>query len=298
MGQSAPELGLDYGVEQCEALSALGHGQSAKFGRSMSLMTVDRAFATMAAAVILGAGCGEGASPAAPEDSQRAPAPKVKLGAFVLIAPGSFLMGRNSGFSEEGPVRTVTLTRAFELKVTEVTQEEWQSVMGSNPSKFANCGAACPVEQVSWTDVQEFLARLNEADPGRAYRLPTEAEWEYAAGAGATGDFGGTGVLNDMGWWQGNSEGRTHPVARKLPNAWGLYDMHGNVWEWVQDWFANGYYAQGPNVDPAGPEGGTFRGYRGGSWNFSASYARTASRFGGRPTNRYDFVGFRLARSK
>jgi formylglycine-generating enzyme required for sulfatase activity len=291
-------MGLDYRIEQCAAFDAIGRGQSAKFGRNMSLMTVDRAFATMAAAAIFGAGCSGGATPAGPEGSQPVPGSKVKLGAFVQIAPGSFLMGRNGGSPEEGPVRTVTLTRAFELKATEVTQEEWQSVMGNNPSRFATCGATCPVEQVSWSDVQEFLSRLNEADPGRNYRLPTEAEWEYAAKAGATGEYGGTGVLNEMGWWQGNSEGRTHPAARKLPNAWGLYDMHGNVWEWVQDWFADGYYAQGINVDPSGPESGTFRGYRGGSWNFSASYARTASRFGGRPANRYDFVGFRLARSK
>jgi formylglycine-generating enzyme required for sulfatase activity len=221
---------------------------------------------------------------------------------FALIPAGSFQMGSTNGFSDERPVRTVTISRAFLLQKTEVTQAQWRQVMQGtgleNPSFFTACGDTCPVEQVSWNEIiQQFLTRLNQQDPGKGYRLPTEAEWEYAARAGTTGDYGGNGVLNDMGWWSGNSGGRTRPVAQKLANAFGLYDMHGNVYEWVQDWYSATYYSTGPNVDPPGPTTGSFRVLRGGSWVNTAIFARSAYRNSGTPSTRDSDVGFRLART-
>jgi formylglycine-generating enzyme required for sulfatase activity len=218
-------------------------------------------------------------------------------GTFVLINPGSFQMGSATGSSAERPVRTVTLTRAFWLQTTEVTQGQWQAVMGSNPSRFSGCGLTCPVENVHWDDVQQFLARLNAQDPGKGYRLPTEAEWEYAARAGTTGDYGGNGVLNDMGWYVDNSGARTHPVGEKRPNAWGLYDLHGNVWEWVEDWYDADYYGRGVDTAPPGPSEGTRRVLRGGTWDSTPLNARSATRDHNTPVARRDNFGFRLART-
>lgn len=169
---------------------------------------------------------------------------------FALISAGTFQMGSRSGLPHERPVHTVTLTRSFYMQRTEVTQGQWLEIMGTNPSNFSSCGDTCPVERVSWNDIQQFLTALNARYPGRNYRLPTEAEWEYAARAGTTGDYGGTGILDDMGWYSGNSGSRAHPVAGKLPNAWGLHDMHGNVWEWVQDWYSSSYSRDSPALDP------------------------------------------------
>lgn len=216
---------------------------------------------------------------------------------FVLIQPGTFQMGSTNGDADERPVHAVTLTQAFYLQKTEVTQEQWRSVMGSNPSHFDGCGDDCPVESVSWNDTQDFIARLNMANPGANYRLPTEAEWEYAARAETSGDYGATGDPGGMGWYSGNSSGRTHPVAQKRANAWGLYDMHGNVWEWVLDWYSSGYYAASPATNPSGPLSGTSRVLRGGSWDFNANYARSAYRVRYNPNSRYNFFGFRLART-
>jgi len=216
---------------------------------------------------------------------------------FSLIPAGTFQMGSTNGGSSEQPVHTVTLTQSFEMQRTEVTQGQWFEIMGTNPSHFSSCGVTCPVEGVSWDDIQQFLTALNARFPGRNYRLPTEAEWEYAARAGTTGDYGGTGILDDMGWYSGNSENRTHPVARKQPNAWDLYDMHGNMWEWVQDWYAFDYYGVSPGVDPTGPTTGSFRVLRGGSWVSSAGFARSAVRVDVTPSSRFSSVGFRLART-
>jgi formylglycine-generating enzyme required for sulfatase activity len=185
---------------------------------------------------------------------------------FALILAGTFQMGSTNGNSDERPVHTVNITKAFYMQKTEVTQGQWRAVMGTNPSWFSDCGDTCPVEQVSWNDIQGFLTALNAMDPGKNYRLPTEAEWEYAARAGTTGDYGGTGVLDQMGWYSDNSGSQTHPVAQKQPNHWGLYDMHGNVWEWVQDWYSATYYSVSPTNDPQGPATGTSRVLRGGSW--------------------------------
>ena len=223
---------------------------------------------------------------------------------FAQIPAGNFQMGDavGDGFVDELPVHTVNITHAFYIQRTEVTQSQWREVMGTDPSEFDWCGDVCPVEKVSWDDVQVFLSALNAMDPGKNYRLPTEAEWEYACRAGTTGDYGGNGVLDDMGWYGGNSaigsQLQTHPVARKLANAWGLFDMHGNVSEWVQDWYAWDYYSISPVDDPEGPATGTTRLVRGGAWQFGASEARSAIRPRNNPTVRYAVYGFRLVREK
>ena len=184
---------------------------------------------------------------------------------FVWIPPGEFRLGSTSRHadSDEKPVTGVRLTRGFWLGKYEVTQAQWESVMGSNPSRFKNCGGNCPVERVSWNDVQEFIGKLNRRLGGRPYRLPTEAEWEYAARGGTTADTyagdltnprGNDPVLNRIAWYRENSGRRTHPVGRKAPNGWGLHDMLGNVWEWVGDW-----YGDYPGGDGDGPVGSWVR---------------------------------------
>ncbi len=215
---------------------------------------------------------------------------------FALIPAGQFQMGQ-AGIAT--PIRTVTLS-AFRMQRTEVTQGQWRQVMAgtalANPSGFSNCGDTCPVERVSWLDIQVFLQRLNQQDPGKGYRLPTEAEWEYAARAGTTGDYGIAGPVCSFAWVGDNncSQGKTWPVAQKPANAWGLHDMHGNVWEWVQDWY--GPYPSTPQTNPTGPATGSVRVLRGGSW-YNAIHARSASRSGDTPSTRGNGFGFRLART-
>jgi formylglycine-generating enzyme required for sulfatase activity len=218
------------------------------------------------------------------------------VGAFVLIQPGSFQMGSTNGESDELPVHTVSITKAFWLQTTEVTRGEWRVVMGSDPISDS-CGDACPVSLVSWDEVQTFIQRLNAANPGANYRLPTEAEWEYATRAGTTGDYGGNGVLDDMGWHGGNSGGTIHPVGLKRPNAWGIYDAHGNVWEWVMDRYSASYYSTSPVSDPPGPPSGSDRVVRGGSYLTGADPTRSAERLNILPSLRFVSVGFRLART-
>ncbi|MEQ1637459.1 MAG: formylglycine-generating enzyme family protein [Methylococcales bacterium] len=221
---------------------------------------------------------------------------------FVKIAPGCFQMGGDTGVKEtsaaELPRHQVCIEKAYYLGETEVTQAQWVAVMASNPSKF-NVNSH-PVEQVSWNDVQEFIKRLNAREGGNSYRLPTEAEWEYAARAGSEAlySFGDNAKSLSKYAWYGNEGygGRTSQVAQKQPNAWGLYDMQGNVWEWVQDWYDSGYYANSSAKDPHGPGSGKFRVYRGGSWVASASNLRLAARFSGLPISRSRDLGFRLAR--
>lgn len=215
---------------------------------------------------------------------------------FSLIPAGTFQMGATNGDADELPVHAVTITKAFYVQKTEVTQGQWRAVMGTNPSYFNSCGDTCPVEMVSWNDIQAFLTKLNQANPGMNFRLPTEAEWEYAARAGTTGDYGGNGVLEDMGWYVSNAGSKTHRVAQRRPNAWGLYDMHGNVFEWVNDW--RGAYPSGAVSDPTGPSTGSNRMMRGGSWYHNASYHRSASREGSYPSDRGYAHGFRLARTQ
>jgi serine/threonine protein kinase len=211
------------------------------------------------------------------------------------IAPGSFQMGSNDGESDEKPVHRVTLSEGYHLGATEVTQAQWESVMGSNPSKFK--GRDLPVEQVSWEDAMSFCAKLTASEraagrlaSGYEYTLPSEAQWEYACRAGTTGAYAGD--LDSMGWYRENSGSKTHSVGTKRANAWGLYDMHGNVWEWCSDWY--GSYPSGSVVDPAGARSGTFRVRRGGSWYYYASSCRSAFRSGDVPGNRISNLGFRL----
>jgi len=215
---------------------------------------------------------------------------------FAQIPAGTFQMGDiiGNGWPHERPVHTVNITQPFSMLKTEVTQGQWRAVLGNDPSDFDSCGDTCPVENVNWHDVLHFLSTLNARDPGKNYRLPTEAEWEYAARAGTTGDYAGTGVLDDMGWYADNSGSATHPAAEKQPNAWGLYDMHGNVWEWVQDWYASGYYGVSPTDDPPGPPTGMHPVSRGGSWRHAIKVTRCAARSSIPPHMRYADYGFRL----
>jgi len=214
---------------------------------------------------------------------------------FVRIPAGRFTMGSPVG--EEGRIRDelqheVTISSPFYLQKTEVTQGLWVAVMGSNPSNFQN-GNDHPVESVSWYDVQEFLEELNARDPGKNYRLPTEAEWEYACRAGTSGAR--YGELEAIAWYSDNSGDQPRPVGKKQPNAWGLYDMLGNVWEWCQDWY--GSYSSSPVTDPTGPSSGSLRVLRGGGWIYRAPFCRSARRVDGPPNFPVDYIGFRLARS-
>ena len=171
---------------------------------------------------------------------------------MVRIPAGEFMMGsppNESGRDNDETQHRVRISKDFWMGQTEVTQGLWQAVMGSNPSDFNNCGDDCPVEKVSWNDCQKFIRKLNGMVSGGNFRLPTEAEWEYACRAGTTRPYAGD--LDAMGWYEINSGSRTHRVAQKNPNAWGLCDMHGNVWERCQDWY--GDYPSGLVTDPTGP---------------------------------------------
>jgi formylglycine-generating enzyme required for sulfatase activity len=201
---------------------------------------------------------------------------------LLRIEPGSFLMGDEKGDAEEKPVHKVTIDKPFYLGKFEVTQEQWEAVMGGNPSHFK--GKKNPVERVSWEACQEFIKKLNEkfTASGTTFCLPTEAQWEYACRAGASTRYGfgdGEAELTEYGWFADNAGGTTHPVGEKKPNAWGLYDMHGNVWEWCADWYDGNYYQNSPTNDPAGPTAVTSRILRGGSWGDPAPYCRSAYRY-------------------
>jgi formylglycine-generating enzyme required for sulfatase activity len=229
---------------------------------------------------------------------------------FVSVPTGQFPMGCSEGVkpvecsADEKPRHTVQITKAFEIGKTEVTQKQWQAVMGSNPSLYK--GDTLPVEQVSFQDVQAFLRKLNASDDGFLYRLPTEAEWEYAARAGTVDQFAGAKVANslaryspadDLAWY--NVE-KTQPVANKKPNAWGLYDMRGNVAEWVGDWYDSRYYAKSPMTDPKGPEGSDGgRGVRGGTFHDDGPWLTRVSLRMHFPEDYQHFdLGFRVVREK
>jgi len=217
--------------------------------------------------------------------------------AFVWIEPGTFMMGSpssESGRDSDETQHRVTLTKGFYMQTTEVTQGQWKAIMGRNPSKFSSCGDNCPVEQVSWNDVQDFIRKLNQRT-GQTYRLPTEAEWEYACRAGSSTRFcfgDSDSELGNYAWYYDNAGSKTHPVAQKRPNAWGLYDMHGNVWEWCSDWY--GDYPSGSVTDPEGPSSGSIRVFRGGGWNGFARFCRSAIRYRYEPGVRSFILGFRL----
>jgi len=231
---------------------------------------------------------------------------------LVLIPNGTFQMGSpieevGRGIDEEQ--HQVTISKDYYLGVTEVTQGQYEKVMGTNPSYFQKQrkrdSSMCPVENVSWDDAVEFCKRLSdlpeEKKAGRVYRLPTEAEWEYACRAGSKtaysfgasakslGDYAWCSTTNDFPIYQ------PHPVRQKKPNAWGLYDMHGNVWEWCSDWY--GDYPKGAANDPTGAKEGSLRVLHGGSWGYQAAGCRSATRLRDAPSNRHSFYGFRVALS-
>ena len=224
---------------------------------------------------------------------------------LTLIPAGEFLMGSPEGEELRSPEEhqhRVRITKPFYLGVYEVTQAEYERVMGSNPSHFKESGLDAPVERVMWVDAYEFCRRLSampeEQQGGRVYRLPTEAEWEYACRAGTTtawyyGDD--QSDLPNVAWFDQNSGEQTHPVGKKAPNGWGLYDMHGNVWEWCWDWFEEDYYESSPIDDPKGPSEVSFRVMRGGSWLGKLEACRSAFRGRYEPSSPYFNLGFRAA---
>jgi formylglycine-generating enzyme required for sulfatase activity len=220
---------------------------------------------------------------------------------LVRIPQGEFEMGSHNGNADEQPAHRVHISRAFEIGRYEVTQEQWDVVMRDpharsgtpvNPSQFRGRGQ--PVEYVSWEDVQVFLHRMNARDDRHIYRLPSEAEWEYACRADAAEEPSGN---PDNAWFERNAAGKTHPVGEKAPNAWGLYDTLGNVAEWVNDWFDREYYRESPAADPPGPDTGSYRVYRGGCWFDPASTCRASYRGFDFPSSQFYNVGFRLVRT-
>ena len=218
---------------------------------------------------------------------------------LVPVPAGTFAMG--SPFSESGrrddeTLHPVVLSRPFWLGRTPVTQAQYESVMGNNPSRFK--GADLPVESVTWEEATAFCVKLTEQaraagrlPDGYGYALPTEAQREYAVRAGTGGRF--AGELNAIAWYSGNSEEQAHPVGQKQPNAWGLFDMQGNVWEWCSDWY--GSFPDEKVTDPAGPARGNGRVYRGGAWFHSADLCRSAIRYHLAPDSRGSLLGFRVA---
>lgn len=216
---------------------------------------------------------------------------------MVWVEGGTFRMGATSeqdgdAYDNEKPVHSVTLCEYY-IGKTEVTQALWKAVMGSNPSEFK--GDNLPVENVSWYDCQEFIRKLNSLT-GQNFRLPTEAEWEFACRGGNNSlgyKYSGSDSIDNVAWYDGNSGDKTHPVATKSANELGIYDMSGNVEEWCCDWY--GDYTSGAQTNPKGPESGSLRVRRGGSWNYYARGCRSSLRYGYGPSHRFNFLGLRLA---
>ena len=218
-----------------------------------------------------------------------------------MLRKGEITGQTNIGW-EQLPVHRVVISHAFQMGKYEITQGQYMKVIGGNPSWFSGDDNR-PVEQVSWEGLRYFLAVVNALNDGYAYRLPTEAEWEYACRAGTTGDFAGN--LDEMAWYSENAGGTTHPVGTKKPNAFGLYDMHGNVDEWVQDWYDQAYYQycvdHGVVTDPPGPSNDSgqlhFRVNRGGRYNDPPGYLTSGYRMKDLPYDYSDGLGFRLVRT-
>ena len=229
--------------------------------------------------------------------------------AFVWIAPGVFQMGSDRGVSDEKPVHEVEISTGFWLGQYEVTQGQWKAVMGTTPwagRAGVRANSSHPAVYISWSDVQAFVGRLNASAGSSVYRLPSEAEWEYACRAGTQTrwSFGDdASQLGDYAWYSANAggdvgKGYAQPVGTKRPNAWGLYDMHGNVWEWVQDWYGRDYYNSSPRVDPLGPSSSSYsaRVRRGGPFDRFVEYLRSAQRRPASPDYRDAGIGVRLVR--
>jgi formylglycine-generating enzyme required for sulfatase activity len=214
---------------------------------------------------------------------------------FVPVKGGCYRMGDTAGIGEadERPAHEVCVGD-FLLGKYEVTQGEWKRVMGRNQAYFSACGDRCPMDNVNWNDVQEFIKKLNKLS-GKSYRLPTEAEWEYACrDGGKEQKFCGGDDASLLAWHYDNAASVTHPVGLKQPNGLGLYDMSGNVWEMVEDRYGKGYYASSPKENPQGPPTGKFRVGRGGSWFIDPRSVRSTGRYRYDPTERYNIFGFRL----
>jgi len=259
-------------------------------------------WAVVAAALLLAApGC---SSKREPSGSQAEPAQELILDLgggvtmkLVLIRPGKFMMGspvtEKDRFDNEGPQHEVSISKPFYMGVTEVTQAQYEAVMGTNPSHFK--GATNPVETVSWNDATKFCKKLSKKTR-QAVRLPTEAEWEYACRAGTTTRFSfgdEDGALGDYAWHNDNSGDTTRPVGQKKPNAWGLFDMFGNMWEWCADWY--GDYPKGAATDPQGPASGAYHVFRGGGVLGSPElYCRSAARLDIAGNLDYAYGGFRV----
>jgi formylglycine-generating enzyme required for sulfatase activity len=267
-------------------------------------------------AIIIFAGCDK-------DDEGNAVIP-IGTSTMAYIPAGTFRMGDidEIGFSNERPVHDVTITRHFLMGRTEITQAQWKTVMDGNPSFFT--GDSLPVEMVSWYDAVEYCNRLSKTEgldtcyrgggtsitcdfTTHGYRLPTEAEWEYACRGGMetdfyTGNMTNSGctplepALDRAGWYYRNENTKPRNVGMEEPNAFGLFDMHGNVWEWCWDWYSDNYYTANPSTDPHGPASGSSRVFRGGSWGHNGPYCRSALRGNSIPGLRDDFVGFRVVR--
>jgi formylglycine-generating enzyme required for sulfatase activity len=276
----------------------------------------------LALGFVIGA-CSVGLSASPPRPPQDASAVRYstnELGMeFAMVPSGEFQMGCSEGAKpnecskDEKPRHRVQITKAFEIGKTEVTQKQWQAVMGSNPS--ASKGDDVPVEQVTFQQVHEFLNKLNARNDGFLYRLPTEAEWEYAARAATTDQYAGS--LHDMAWYndgQAAARGsgafqnenspvgllvpKAHPVATKSPNAWGIYDMRGNVAEWVEDFYDGSYYSNSPAADPRGPATGDGHVVRGGSFRVYPWLTRVSLRTMFPDGYEFEDLGFRVVREK
>ena len=219
---------------------------------------------------------------------------------MIAVEGGTFTMGATAeqgsdAYDDEKPAHQVTLS-SYYIGKTEVTQELWQAVMGSNPSYFSDTNL--PVETVSWNDCQSFIAKLNELT-GKKFRLPTEAEWEYAARGGNKNQgykYSGSNTIDDVAWNYSNSSSKTHPVATKAPNELGIYDMSGNVWEWCSDWY--GSYSSSAQTNPTGATSGSYRVLRGGSWGRNARNCRVSYRNYGSPGRTNGGIGLRLSLSE
>lgn len=217
---------------------------------------------------------------------------------MVFVGGGKFKMGSNFGGEDERPIHEVVLSD-FYIGRYEVTQLEWRLIMDQDTNKryFEGCDS-CPVERVSWYNVQEFIEKLNKIS-NLKYRLPTEAEWEYAASGGPQSKgykYSGSNADISVAWKVGISNAMTHPVGRKKPNELGIHDMSGNVFEWCADWYSPAWYKISPNENPLGPSEGTFRVIRGGSWFYDYAGLRVTDRESANPSFRYGYIGFRLCR--
>lgn len=226
--------------------------------------------------------------------------PELVLPEMIFVKGGTFTMGctKEQGgdcYDSEKPAHKVTV-KDFSIGKYPVTQAQWKAVMGNNPSRFSDC-EDCPVERVSWDDAQKYIKKLNQLT-GEHFRLPTEAEWEFAARGGIKSKgfkYAGSDKLDEVGWYDGNSGSKTYPVGKKAPNELGIYDMSGNVWEWCADWYDD--YPSDAQTNPEGPIRGSYRVSRGGSWGSSPRSCRVSNRDHDDPAYRYDGIGFRLARS-